>query len=78
MNGDGICQSAQAGFSYLKQRFPPSIIVGEKFLLLLLPGLGAEFLDGCQRLMEKVILLTEPSLGDVHLRTQTAWINGPM
>ena len=34
----------QAGFFlYLKQRSPPSIIVGKKVLFLLLPGLGAEF-----------------------------------
>lgn len=31
------------GFSYLKQRFPSPVIVGEKVLFLLLPSLDAEF-----------------------------------
>ena len=30
-------------FLYLKQRSPPSVIIGKKVLYLLLPGLGAEF-----------------------------------
>ena len=30
-------------FLYLKQRFPPSIIVGKEVLFLFLPGLGTDF-----------------------------------
>lgn len=79
MNGNSVCQSARAGLSYGKQRFPPSKNSSrESSVSASICFWCKVHLGGCRRAMEKAFLLTELSPWDLPLLPQRAWVPSPV